>query len=279
MNGFFLVNKEKNYTSNDVVQKIKKKFSFKKVGHLGTLDPIAEGLIILAVNRATKFSNYFLESDKSYFVEIKLGISTDTHDLTGQIVAKAPVKVTEKALKNEINNFLGASFQKPPYFSALKHKGRPLYEYARKGEFIDKEPRRIEIKEIKNITYKNEICSFELTCSKGTYIRSIARDLGENLGCGANMISLKRLKQHNFDLKNAKTIENIKKNEMIKIEEAFLYLEKILLNDRESNLFQNGQEIIAQKNLKGFYRIYKNVNEFMGLGFVEGEILKHKQLV
>ena len=93
------------------------------------------------------------------------------------------------------------------------------------------------------------------------------------------MISLKRLKQHNFDLKNARTLENIKKNEMIKIEEAFLYLEKILLNDRESNLFQNGQEIIVQKNLKGFYRIYKNVNEFMGLGFVEGEILKHKQLV
>ena len=119
----------------------------------------------------------------------------------------------------------------------------------------------------------------ELTCSKGTYIRSIARDLGENLGCGANMISLKRLKQHNFDLKNARTLENIKKNEIIKIEEAFLYLEKILLNDRESNLFQNGQEIIAQKNLKGFYRIYKNVNEFMGLGFVKGEILKHKQLV
>ena len=183
MNGFFLVNIQKNYTSNDVVQKIKKKFSFKKVGHLGTLDPIAEGLIILAVNRATKFSNYFLESDKSYFVEIKLGVSTDTHDITGQIVAKAPVKVTEKVLKNEINNFLGTSLQKPPYFSALKHKGRPLYEYARKGEFIDKDPRQIEIKEIKNIKYKNEICSFELTCSKGTYIRSIARDLGENLGC------------------------------------------------------------------------------------------------
>ena len=279
MNGFFLVNKEKNYTSNDVVQKIKKKFSFKKVGHLGTLDPIAEGLIILAVNRATKFSNFFLESEKSYFVEIKLGISTDTDDITGKIVAKAPVKVTEKALKNEINNFLGTSLQKPPYFSALKHKGRPLYKYARKGEFIDKEPRQIEVKKIKNITYKNEICSFELTCSKGTYIRSIARDLGENLGCGANMISLKRLKQHNFDLKNARTVENININEMIKIEEAFLYLEKILLNDRESNLFQNGKEIIAQNNLKGFYRIYKNINEFMGLGFVEGEILKHKQLV
>ena len=184
MNGFLLVNKEKGYSSNEIVQKIKKKFSLNKVGHLGTLDPDAEGLLIIAINRATKFSNYFLNSDKSYYVEIKLGKSTTTDDVSGEIIEEFEVKCSEDEVKKEINNFLGKSFQKPPFFSALKYKGKPLYKYARKGEFINKEPREIEIKEIKNISYKDKICSFQLLCSKGTYIRSIARDLGENLGCG-----------------------------------------------------------------------------------------------
>ena len=146
MNGFLLVNKEKGYSSNEIVQKIKKKFSLNKVGHLGTLDPDAEGLLIIAINRATKFSNYFLNSDKSYYVEIKLGKSTTTDDVSGEIIEEFDVKCSEDEVKKEINNFLGKSFQKPPFFSALKYKGNPLYKYARKGEFINKEPREIEIK-------------------------------------------------------------------------------------------------------------------------------------
>ena len=190
MNGFLLVNKEKGCSSNEVVQKIKKKFSLNKVCHLGTLDPDAEGLLIIAINRATKFSNYFLNSDKSYYVEIKLGKSTTTDDVSGEIIEEFEVKCSEDEVKKEINNFLGKSFQKPPFFSALKYKGKPLYKYARKGEFINKEPREIEIKEIKNISYNDKICSFQILCSKGTYIRSIARDLGKNLRCGGYMLSL-----------------------------------------------------------------------------------------
>ncbi len=279
MNGFLLVNKEKGFSSNNVVQRIKKNFLLKKVGHLGTLDPEAEGLLILAINRATKFSNYFLNSDKSYFVEIKLGIVTDTDDETGKIIKKCDINYTEDAVKKEIKNFLGVSFQKPPFFSALKHKGKPLYKYARKGEFIDKEPRRIEIKKIKNIIYKDKICSFDLTCTKGTYIRSLARDLGENLGCGAHMRSLKRLTQHNFDVEDAHNIKKISMKQLIKIDEAFSEHKRITLDREDEKIFKNGGKVYFNSKSNDIVRIYDQSNDFIGIGSILDNYLKHKQLV
>ena len=279
MNGFLLVNKEKGFSSNNVVQRIKKNFLLKKVGHLGTLDPEAEGLLILAINRATKFSNYFLNSDKSYFVEIKLGIVTDTDDETGKIIKKCDINYTEDAVKKEIKNFLGVSFQKPPFFSALKHKGKPLYKYARKGEFIDKEPRRIEIKKIKNIIYKDKICSFDLTCTKGTYIRSLARDLGENLGCGAHMRSLKRLTQHNFHVEDAYNIKKISMKQLIKIDEAFSEHKRITLDREDEKIFKNGGKVYFNSKSNDIVRIYDQSNDFIGIGSILDNYLKHKQLV
>ena len=279
MNGFLLVNKERGFSSNNVVQRIKKNFLLKKVGHLGTLDPEAEGLLILAINRATKFSNYFLNSDKSYFVEIKLGIATDTDDETGKIIKECDISYTEDTVKKEIKNFLGVSFQKPPFFSALKHKGKPLYKYARKGEFIDKEPRRIEIKQIKNIIYKDKICSFDLTCTKGTYIRSLARDLGENLGCGAHMRSLKRLTQHNFDVEDAYNIKKISMKQLIKIDEAFSEHKRITLNREDEKIFKNGRKVYFNSKSNDIVRIYDQSNDFIGIGSILDNYLKHKQLV
>ena len=260
MNGFLLVNKEKGFSSNDIVQRIKKNFLLKKVGHLGTLDPEAEGLLILAVNRATKFSHYFLNSDKSYFVRIKLGFVTDTDDETGKVIKECDVSCTKNHIKREIKNFLGESFQKPPFFSALKHKGKPLYFYARKGEFIDKEPRRIEIKQIKNIIYRDKVCSFELVCSKGTYIRSLARDLGENLGCGAYMKSLKRLTQHNFDVKHALNIKKISMKQLINIDEAFSEHKRITLNEEDLKIFKNGGKVYVNSKPNQITRIYDQSN-------------------
>ena len=279
MNGFLLVNKEKGYSSNEIVQKIKKKFSLNKVGHLGTLDPDAEGLLIIAINRATKFSNYFLNSDKSYYVEIKLGKSTTTDDVSGEIIEEFEVKCSEDEVKKEINNFLGKSFQKPPFFSALKYKGKPLYKYARKGEFINKEPREIEIKEIKNISYKDKICSFQILCSKGTYIRSIARDLGKNLGCGGHMLYLKRLSQHKFSLFDAHTIEELSLERAIKIDDFFKDYEKLSLNDENLKIFLNGGRVFLNKDISKDLRIYSEDNDFIGLGRLENGYLKHKQLV
>ena len=279
MNGFLLVNKEKGYSSNEIVQKIKKKFSLNKVGHLGTLDPDAEGLLIIAINRATKFSNYFLNSDKSYYVEIKLGKSTTTDDVSGEIIEEFEVKCSEDEVKKEINNFLGKSFQKPPFFSALKYKGKPLYKYARKGEFINKEPREIEIKEIKNISYKDKICSFQLLCSKGTYIRSIARDLGENLGCGGYMVYLKRLSQHKFNVHDAHIIEELSLENTIKIDDFFKDYEKLSLSEEDLKIFLNGGKVFLNKNISKDLRIYSEDNDFIGLGRLENSYLKHKQLV
>ncbi len=279
MNGFLLVNKEKGYSSNEIVQKIKKKFSLNKVGHLGTLDPDAEGLLIIAINRATKFSNYFLNSDKSYYVEIKLGKSTTTDDISGEIIEEFEVKCSEDEVKKEINNFLGKSFQKPPFFSALKYKGKPLYKYARKGEYINKEPRKIEIKEIKNISYKDKICSFQLLCSKGTYIRSIARDLGENLGCGGYMVYLKRLSQHKFNVHDAHIIEELSLENTIKIDDFFKDYEKLSLSEEDLKIFLNGGKVFLNKNISKDLRIYSEDNDFIGLGRLENSYLKHKQLV
>ena len=279
MNGFLLVNKEKGYSSNEIVQKIKKKFSLNKVGHLGTLDPDAEGLLIIAINRATKFSNYLLNSDKSYYVEIKLGKSTTTDDVSGEIIEEFEVKCSEDEVKKEINNFLGKSFQKPPFFSALKYKGKPLYKYARKGEFINKEPREIEIKEIRNISYKDKICSFQILCSKGTYIRSIARDLGKNLGCGGHMFYLKRLSQHKFNLFDAHTIEELSLERTIKIDDFFKDYEKLSLNEESLKIFLNGGRVFLNKDISKDLRIYSEDNDFIGLGRLENSYLKHKQLV
>ncbi len=279
MNGFLLVNKEKGYSSNEVVQKIKKKFSLNKVGHLGTLDPDAEGLLIIAINRATKFSNYFLNSDKSYYVEIKLGKSTTTDDVSGEIIEKFEVKCSEDEVKRQINNFLGKSLQKPPFFSALKYKGKPLYKYARKGEFINKEPREIEIKEIKNISYKDKICSFQILCSKGTYIRSLARDLGENLGCGGHMFYLRRLSQHRFNVLDAHILDELTLEKIIKIDDFFKDYEKLSLNEENLKIFLNGGRIFLNKDTSEDLRIYSENNKFIGLGHLENSYLKHKQLV
>tara|TARA_B100000212_G_C27330277_1_gene514290 strand:+ start:439 stop:1293 length:855 start_codon:yes stop_codon:yes gene_type:complete len=278
-NGFLLVNKEIGFSSSEIVQKVKNKFSYKKVGHLGTLDPAAQGLLVLAVNRATKFSTYFLNSDKSYFVEIQLGVSTNTDDATGEVISNSEVKCSDSDVKKAVNDFLGESFQKPPYFSALKHKGKALYKYARQGQFIDKEPRKIEIKKIHNINYENKICSFELTCSKGTYIRSIARDLGKNLGCGGHMISLKRLSQNNFSVMDSEILENLSENQLISIENAFKEYKKFVLTNEELKVFQNGRKVRVKINSKNTVRVYSQLNDFIGLGEVSESNLKHKQLV
>ncbi len=279
MNGFILVNKETGITSNKVVQDIKRKLKADKVGHLGTLDPLAEGLLVLAINRATKFSNYFLESDKSYYVEVQLGITTDTDDSTGKTIFESKKIPSKEEVKSQLFRFMGNSMQIPPFFSALKHKGKPLYKYARRGEFISKSARKINIKDIRNFRYKDRICTFEIDCSKGTYIRSIARDLGENLGCGAHMKSLTRLSQADFRLLDANNISSITKGNIISIEKAFEIFNKISINLDESKKFINGVQIPKSSSSNIFFRVFNEKDKFLGIGEIKDNNLKHKQLV
>ena len=279
MNGFFLLKKEQGYSSNSVVQEIKKKIKVKKVGHLGTLDPMATGLLVLAVNRATKFSNYFLESDKSYDVEVELGCSTDTDDSTGNIIYQSNSIPDKASVKKELLLFKGESFQIPPFFSALKHKGKPLYKYARQGEYISKPPRKIFVKQISNFNFQNNICSFQIDCTKGTYIRSIARDLGERLGCGAHMKKLIRVSQDIFSLSDATYTKDLKKENIIKIEDAFPNFSIINLSNDNLKKFINGLEINDIEEKEGLYRIFDLNNDFIGIGEIKDNALKHKQLV
>lgn len=279
MDGFLLLDKEKGISSNQLVQKVKKSLSLKKVGHLGTLDPMATGLMILAINRATKFSSYFLESDKSYDASIQLGSSTDTDDAMGNIISSSDIIPNEKDINKSLASFIGQSMQIAPFFSALKHKGKPLYKYAREGEFISKPPREINIFSIENIICEHNKCSFIVHCSKGTYIRSIARDLGDKLNSGGHLSALRRLSQGTFNIKNAMTIENIELNKLITIEEAFSELSEIQLDSNQTKFFMNGVKIEEINLEDDTYKIYDSSKKFLGLGMVSNSVLALKRLV
>ena len=279
MDGFLLIDKEKGISSNQLVQKVKKTLSLKKVGHLGTLDPMATGLMILAINRATKFSNYFLESDKSYDASVQLGSSTDTDDAMGNIISSCDIIPDEKNINESLASFVGRSMQAAPFFSALKYKGKPLYKYAREGEFISNPPREINIFSIKDIKCNLNKCSFIIHCSKGTYIRSIARDLGDNLNCGGHLSALRRLSQGSFNIENAMTIENIELNKLITIEKAFSELSEIKLNFNQTKVFMNGGKIQEINFKDDIYKIYDSSEKFVGLGLISNSVLALKRLV
>jgi tRNA pseudouridine55 synthase len=279
MDGFLLAYKEKGISSNRLVQDVKKSLSLKKVGHLGTLDPMAEGLVILAINRATRFSSFFLESDKSYIAGITFGAKTDTDDAMGQVVESSEIIPKEKDINEALESFIGESMQVAPFFSALKFKGKPLYKYAREGEFISKPPRYINIYSIKDINHEANCCSLSIHCSKGTYIRSIARDLGDKLGCGAHLSSLIRTSQGNFSYLEAKKPELINIDQLISIESAFNNFSDINLDHDQTKNFSNGVKILDINHENNYYKIYDYSSKFLGLGIVSESVLALKRLV
>ena len=279
MDGFLLAYKEKGISSNRLVQEVKKSLSLKKVGHLGTLDPMAEGLVILAINRATRFSSFFLESDKSYIAGITLGSKTDTDDAMGQVIESSEIIPREKDINEALESFIGESMQVAPFFSALKFKGKPLYKYAREGELISKPPRYINIFSIKDINHEANCCSLSIHCSKGTYIRSIARDLGDKLGCGAHLSSLIRTSQGSFSYLEAKKPELINIDQLISIESAFNNFSDINLDHDQTKNFSNGVKILDINHENNYYKIYDYSSKFLGLGIVSESVLALKRLV
>ena len=279
MNGFISVYKPKGYSSNKVVQAVKRKNNFKKVGHLGTLDPMAQGLLVLAINRATKFSSYFLNSNKSYMAKVQIGTSTDTDDAEGKVIKTSAKSFSKEEVEAALISFIGKQFQEPPYFSALKHKGKPMYKYAREGEFIKKDPREIEIFSIENYDLKKNVCSFDITCSKGTYIRSIARDLGIKLESAAHLIFLERTKQDIFSIDMTVDVDDCSDKSIMEIDKAFSNLKSLKLDPMISKKFTNGARIEYKTNPDGVYKVYNFENIFLGLGSINNKILKSKQLV
>ena len=279
INGFLLVNKDPGITSSRVVQILKKKFNLNKVGHLGTLDPMATGLLIIAINRATKFASLLLQSEKSYRAEVTLGTQTDTDDAEGEAVSLKDVNINEFEAEKTLLTFLGESDQLPPNYSALKHKGKPMYKYARDGIKVEKAARKIFIKNIQNIEIELPKVSFDIQCSKGTYIRSIARDLGLRLGCGAHLSKLNRTSQEKFMLSDACAIDDINLEKLISLEKAFEDLDFIQLNEGDSAAFLHGRSIETDFHHTNLLRVYDDKNQFIAIGKNTSKGFKHEYLV
>ncbi len=279
ISGFLLVNKDAGITSSRVVQILKKKFNLKKVGHLGTLDPMATGLLIIAINRATKFASLLLQSEKSYRAEITLGTQTDTDDAEGETISSKTIHKNKSEIKEALLTFLGESKQLPPNYSALKHKGKPMYKYARDGIKVDKPARKIFIKNINNIQINLPKVSFDIKCSKGTYIRSIARDLGIKLGCGAHLSKLIRTSQEKFMLSDACSIEDTNLEKLISLESAFEDLDFIKLNEGDTSAFLHGRSIETSFEHTDLLRVYDADNKFIAIGKKTSKGFKHEYLV
>ncbi len=200
-----MIDKPVGPTSFQIVQRIRRALRMKKVGHAGTLDPFASGLLVVCAGRpATKLIDRLMAGEKEYEAVLKLGVETDTQDLEGKVVAEQPVPdLSKEQVESCLATFLGDQLQHPPQYSALKHKGKPLYYYARKGVSIEKPPRPITIHELELLELGGDTLSLRVVCSKGTYIRTLAHDIGGKLGCGAHLIVLRRTRSGNFKVANA----------------------------------------------------------------------------
>jgi tRNA pseudouridine55 synthase len=214
MDGILLIDKDEDCTSYDVIRKIKKLFKGEKIGHTGTLDPIATGLLILCIGKATKLSLIFMNLEKEYVAKMKLGAVSDTLDADGTIkIVKENCSVEPDSLKNVLRKYIGEIEQIPPMYSAKKVQGKKLYQYARKGLSIERKPIRIKISERELIQFSKDEAEFRVRISKGGYVRVLCDDIGRDLGCGGYMLSLRRTKIGEFDVKNA-----IKVSELLKLE-------------------------------------------------------------
>ena len=251
MFGFINVNKPSGMTSHDVVSFLRRNLKIKKIGHTGTLDPMANGVLPIAVGDATRLIQY-LSDDKEYVATVKFGVSTDTYDKEGEIVSTSDKIVEQAELDEALNQFRGEILQKPPIYSALKKNGKKLYEYAREGKEVEIEARKVTIEKLDLLSLENNVAKLRVKCSKGTYIRSIAHDLGEVLGCGAHLIGLTRTIAGDFKIENSielSTIENFENKEIF-IENPLNYfsnLEKVELNENEYLKVSHGMNFASNK--------------------------------
>ncbi len=283
--GFLLIDKPSGITSSKLVQVIKKTFSLNRIGHTGTLDPLATGLMVLCVGQATKFSQFLLVKDKSYRVSIKLGVTTDTFDAEGLVTSEKAINhVSRELIEASLTNFQGEIEQIPPMYSAIKKNGVPLYKMARRGLKVDLEPRKVRIHEIKVLGFDGKFLDLKVCCSKGTYIRTIAADLGDVLGCGAHVAELRRLSVGTYDEKDMLAFDELVKLEnsdgladhLHPIASAFKDWAEVLINPRQARLLMNGVKLadrfVLRDSRVGIYESIDGIEKkFIGVGEVLGD--------
>ena len=273
MDGILIVDKPINKTSFDIIRDVRKEYNTKKVGHIGTLDPLASGVLPVLIGNATKLSNYLMEHDKEYVSTLKLGFKTDTADLEGNIIETDSVinniyENSNQLIINVLKSFIGESEQIPPMYSAIKVDGKKLYELAREGKTVERKPRKIVIHSIELLncnTIENEI-TFKVTCSKGTYIRTLCEDIATKLGTCGYMKSLRRTRVGNFRIDDA--------NKFIKLENIFPKIPKVQIQDYDK--LKNGMNIPLDnidKNYSGFINLYFN-DKYIGIGIVKNKCYK-----
>ena len=251
LNGIIIVYKEAGFTSNDVVAKMRGICRQRKIGHTGTLDPAATGVLPLCLGTGTKLCDMLTDKDKEYVAELLLGVTTDTQDITGEVLTRQAVEVTEEQVKEAVMSFQGGYDQIPPMYSALKVNGKKLYELAREGKEIERKARRVELPEMEILDMQLPVVKFRVICSKGTYIRSLCADIGGKLGCGGTMQSLERTRVGRFSLKEAHTLSEL---EMIRdgaglgsvlmpTESAFSEQKRIYTKPESDRLLRNGNPL------------------------------------
>ena len=273
IDGVFLLDKPLGFSSNQALKKIQWLFNAKKAGHTGTLDPMASGLLPICLGEATKFSHRLLDANKSYIAIIHLGVTTSTGDQEGEVVSEKKVALNEAQLKDTLKKFIGDMTQIPPMYSALKFAGKPLYEYAREGIEIERKSRLIKIYDIKLISIEESIITIEVDCSKGTYIRTLAEDIGKTLGCGAHLKGLARTQTGNFKLSDALTIEALEAMSMPSREKVLLPTDALLeglssikLTMAQTEAIKKGQSIDFISENDKEVRLYSASGQFVGVG-------------
>ncbi|MBR3766993.1 MAG: tRNA pseudouridine(55) synthase TruB [Clostridia bacterium] len=279
MNGFVILNKAQGVTSFKAAATLRRIYNEKKIGHTGTLDPLATGVLPIALGKATRFIDFIPSSDKGYIAKFRFGTVTDTLDITGNILSQKDVSVSREEVLEALEFFRGDILQLPPMYSAISKDGVRLYELARKGIEVEREKREVTIKKLELTEYEND-GEFEINvlCSKGTYIRSLISDIGEKLGAGAVMTSLHRTLSNGFSIEDAKTVEELEEqgaNAVLGTDYPFMCYPEVKVTPKQANRFKNGGELSSDRlhtDIKAsLYRIYSNENIFLGLGEIKEE--------
>lgn len=294
IDGVFLLDKPQGMSSNDIMQKVKRIFQANKAGHTGALDPLATGMLPVCLGEATKFSQFLLDADKRYLVTAKLGERTDTSDADGQVIQRRTVNADRQKILQSLPHFQGNMMQVPTMFSALKHNGKPLYEYARAGITVEREARPITVFELKFIDYQAPFLTLEVHCSKGTYIRTLVDDLGEYLGCGAHVTMLRRtavadypaeamMSWYNLQALAEQSDLNVLDQFLLPIDTAVAKLPALQLNNEQVTAVGFGQRVKFDnpQQLQGQVRLFNQDNSlFLGVATVDkNDVIHPRRLV
>ena len=278
MNGIIIIDKPQEWTSNDVVSRLRRVFNTRRIGHGGTLDPMATGVLPVFVGRATRGVEFFEHAEKVYETTVRFGLTTDTEDITGKTITETAVSLTGDELQAVLPKFRGEILQVPPMYSAIKVNGQKLYDLARKGREVERQPRPITIHELQLLEFSGNEARLRVRCSKGTYIRTLCKDIGEALGCGGCMAALRRVEAGEYTLEGAIPLRELldisERGEDVEhllrpVDTMFASQEKLSLNEKQARLVKNGNAF-ASDCPDGTYRVYAPDGEFLALCRAEG---------